>query len=241
MDKQKLMDRIVEDFNGVWPNGWVTAVYDNELDCFSSWPPRRNAETLEYVCTPEEFEQHAKDKGFINGFLWGKEYPTNCKKPGLPDDCEYQVKFNGMPKFDSVHRTNKTWKTIWESVQSFKIVGDCYKPKQPESHSKPSADNSWHEKGELPPVGTECEYNSAGDKWHQVEITAHAKLGLCFIEKGCAGENYTSRDASKFRPIKSEREHLIGVISSAGNLSDGMLADAIIAAGWSRDSQESSS
>lgn len=41
----------------------------------------------------------------------------------------------------------------------------------------------------------------------------------------------------KFRPIKTEREILIDIITSTGNLSEGELADAIISAGFTNNKE----
>ena len=69
-------------------------------------------------------------------------------------------------------------------------------------------DNGWFERGELPPVGTVCLYAVSDRLSAEVEITAHAKFGLCFVEVGKSGENYVSKTAELhlFLPIRTERE-----------------------------------
>lgn len=98
------------------------------------------------------------------------------------------------------------------------------------------ADNSWHARGELPPVGVECEYTSQffGTKKHSngtCKVIAYYQNKV-WVDIVGYSEFVISLDVIKFRPIKSERELLIDVIASAGGLSDGMLADAILAAGF---------
>lgn len=69
----------------------------------------------------------------------------------------------------------------------------------------------WHERGELPPVGVVCLYVVSDRCSAEVEITAHAKFGLCFVEIGKSGECYVSKTAElhRFRPIRAEREKAI--------------------------------
>lgn len=69
-------------------------------------------------------------------------------------------------------------------------------------------DNGWFERGELPPVGCLCLYVVSDRLSAEVEITAHAKLGLCFVLVGHSGESYVSKTAElyRFRPIRTERE-----------------------------------
>lgn len=70
-------------------------------------------------------------------------------------------------------------------------------------------DNDWHERGELPPVGVECEYYRS----------EHADWKLCKIEfigrkvvvmSGVGGSEFCRKIAKlKFRPLKNEREKFI--------------------------------
>ena len=98
-------------------------------------------------------------------------------------------------------------------------------------------DSGWFERGELPPVGAVCLYVISDRLSSEVEITAHAKFGLCFVEVGKSGENYVSKTAElhRFRPIRTERDVLLSVIVEEMNHydTDGKLADAILAAGFS--------
>jgi hypothetical protein len=62
----------------------------------------------------------------------------------------------------------------------------------------------WNGDG-LPPVGVECEFKCATGEWVAVEITAIARNGVCFVERGKNGENYVSF-SSEFRPLRTESE-----------------------------------
>lgn len=75
-------------------------------------------------------------------------------------------------------------------------------------HKTAESMHDWFERGELPPVGTVCLYVVSDRLSAEVEITAHAKFGLCFVEVGKSGENYVSKTAElhRFLPIRTERE-----------------------------------
>lgn len=112
-------------------------------------------------------------------------------------------------------------------------------------------DAHWFERGELPPVGTECIFEP-GDgecyfnerelkaKGQKVIIIAHAKY-----KKGCGSVavfqwdlndccGVSSASQYGFRPIRTERDVLLSVIVEEMNHydTDGKLADAILAAGF---------
>lgn len=124
---------------------------------------------------------------------------------------------------------------------------------------KMQQDNGWFERGELPPVGTECEFcggtGDADDPWHpdlmdgdRVTVIAHFECGICTL----AAFTFKSRNPNIatvlveqanygcFRPIRTERDELMDVIASQGFLSRdgsvcGQIADIILAAGFKRD------
>lgn len=98
-------------------------------------------------------------------------------------------------------------------------------------------DNGWFERGELPPVGAVCLYVVSDRRSAEVEITAHAKLGLCFVEVGKSGENYVSKTAElhQFRPIRTEREVAIEEmcnVAGLGGLVFGLVAGELYDAGY---------
>lgn len=83
--------------------------------------------------------------------------------------------------------------------------------RRPESNPEPE----WVPGVDLPPVGVDCEFLDSSGRWHHVTITAHALLGVCFVEKERDGENYTAKDARKFRAIKSHKERVIEAAQKA--------------------------
>lgn len=71
-------------------------------------------------------------------------------------------------------------------------------------------DNGWFERGELPPVGIECEINEPRKDFHgrKIHIFSHyngCAFGWDDIEQGA----YHSDKPYEFRPIKSDRDKAI--------------------------------
>ena len=96
-------------------------------------------------------------------------------------------------------------------------------------------DNGWFERGELPPVGVKCETLAEPElQWVSAEVVAH-RDGFAIVwitNEKCGAQS----DAPKhFRPIRTERDVLLSVITEELNHydTDGKLADAILATGFS--------
>ena len=70
------------------------------------------------------FEQRARELGYINGYRWGVEYPTNGKKPDLPEDTSVQVR-NDVYAFWTCGQVGGL---SWPNVFKFKITDQRYKP-----------------------------------------------------------------------------------------------------------------
>lgn len=92
----------------------------------------------------------------------------------------------------------------------------------------------WNGDG-VPPVGVECEFKCATGEWVEVEITATARKGVCFVERGKNGENYVSF-RREFRPLRTEAEkamesakHIIAELCRE-SASNGHSADLIMEA-----------
>ena len=74
--------------------------------------------------------------------------------------------------------------------------------------SKPEVDNSWHERGELPPVGTICEMIDDRATWRECKIIAHED-GACIGWIASLNSPFYTYDKSEFRPLRTEREKAI--------------------------------
>jgi len=98
------------------------------------------------ICTRAEFEQRAKELGFINGYRWGVEYATNGKRPELEDDVE--VKWfscvngfvaTGFGKVNSIEWSANP-ESLFHEVNKFTIVDQRYKPQDARYPQTPPVD-----------------------------------------------------------------------------------------------------
>ena len=70
-------------------------------------------------------------------------------------------------------------------------------------------EKSWHEKGELPPVGVECEvYLSWINKWIKVKVVA-VDCDRIIWRNGTDGISYIGTHKDNVRPLKTERERFV--------------------------------
>ena len=79
--------------------------------------------------------------------------------------------------------------------------------------SKPEVDNSWYERGELPPVGTICEMIDDRATWRECKIIAHED-GACIGWIASLNSPFYTYDKSEFRPLRTEREKAIDEMAS---------------------------
>lgn len=80
-----------------------------------------------YLCKKPEFEACAKRMSYINGYEWGKEYPTNGKRPDFPKDTRVSCKVGGEWEYDDDYSDEVDYWN-WPKVQAFKVLDPRYKP-----------------------------------------------------------------------------------------------------------------
>lgn len=165
-------------------------------------------------------EKRPYKKSPLGKYEWGKEYLTNGKRPDLPDDVEVSV-YGGNYSDVIVQVRFAPW--TW--IKRFKITDPCYKPVDEVSEiseSKPDAEtasekpeSNWHERGELPPVGSRFESYFAKDtepKWNKGKV-AYSSNEHTILVFDDGEENYYEtgdlKKIAKFRPIRIEREKVI--------------------------------
>ena len=73
--------------------------------------------------------------------------------------------------------------------------------------------NEWFERGELPPVGVECEYLGCSKKWDKCKIVFTSEYVVVIEGAGTLNElvqvAFNFGDWPKFRPIKTDKEKAI--------------------------------
>ena len=110
-----------------------------------------------------------------------------------------------------------------------RITNQELKLERDKMSSKPEVDNSWHERGELPPVGTECEvlnnelYNPAWEKCTIIYMSTYKCIYSAESRSEMVG-NVDLTGAIEFRPLRTEREKAIDAACKAiGDVMGGRL------------------
>lgn len=78
------------------------------------------------ICTKEQFESCAKRLGFIYGYRWGVEYPTNGKRPDLAEWMIVEIK--KCEQVISGHIETLIKQGLFDDCTHFKITDLRYKP-----------------------------------------------------------------------------------------------------------------
>jgi hypothetical protein len=232
MNKNELIEKAVIELSGEWPSGKSAKsssdylIIDGKL-----WVQLLLDKCM--LCTREEFNAAAKRLGCINGYKWGVEYPTNGKRPNLPDDMVVDIRIN---KDDSLSGRDRVKGWVWgaDDCVSFRIVDERYKPadekteieklgimppmnKNERCSIEPAPANPWFEASELPPVGTECEYlcDEFGN-YKACKILAIHGYTAAFCIDGFGNTIFTgTKSTHKFRPIKTDKEKAIEAADAA--------------------------
>lgn len=221
----KLIDKAVFDLKGKFPSPlkqFNTLYWSNGGTYFGG----DDVSIHKVICSRDEFNQRARELGWINGYKYGVVYETNGKKPDLKDHVivEFKNKSHGPDNWVRIGEVNSiNWSGVYGAkdtpnpVTSFRVVDQRYKPKDTQMPEQlgnyEQLDNSWFERGELPPVDVEIEYSLDGDMWHTCKVM-HYGCHKVFIKSHKANsegdkEYCISKWDSVFRPIKTEREKFI--------------------------------
>lgn len=161
--------------------------------------------------------------------------PTENLHPG----DVYQNKVTGCTYEWSVIEESESPRQIPRDEILQPLISVVDKPHFEFSRRPDSGKNDWHERGELPPVGTDCE--AKFDKeWFTVEILKYNenKIAACHILNSYI-DGGNLKWSCEFRPLKSERERAIEEIAIATGLRarDGrdVVAAAIYDAGYRKE------
>jgi hypothetical protein len=171
--------------------------------------------------TMDDFEQRAKELGFINGYRWGVEYKTNGERPELADDVKVCCLSMGDVWYEEDLMTE--WNLGW--IAKFKITDPRYKPEDTSyldalspgqslthksddlTHNEEGLTHSWfdyenQEALRLPPVGVEC-YRLSGLGWIETSIVAHHHDGVraIFCDEGFSIGELGYNGAVNFKPL----------------------------------------
>ncbi len=248
MNKQELLDKAVHELKGVLPASHHEShhLYTNGskyilgIICDSD---RDIAELNEwnFVCSQDQFQQRARELGYVNGYRWGVEYPANGKKPDLADDVTINGEYESIPIDDSISIEVKN--AAWGSIYKFKITDQRYKPADTSYLDKQAVETislsstEWYDYEtqkalRLPPVGVEFEVfwpKDTDPKWNK-GVVSHSSSEHLILTFDDGEENYyhstdIEKNKPEFRPFdwnrkaEAERKRVVDAVYALDELS----------------------
>lgn len=199
---EKRFDALVIKNNGIFPEN---GEYDVHLTDIGAHLP------------VSVLRQRARELGYVNGYRWGVEYPTNGKKPDLAYDVEIDCYYDNEWNSAKVYHIDWTDCGFSSVVTKFKITDQRYKPVDtsyldsvseiPESKSNAENVSDWYDYEAqraiaLPPVGEKVEvflhWSESWSGW--VVIVGHDHDGVIW-RNGSDNKSYIYSPRSEIRPL----------------------------------------
>lgn len=110
-------DKVCTDGSCVWFSGIDIKVISGKFN---------NKSAITTLATRQPEGKEVKEKSPLGEYEWGKEYPTNGKRPDLADDVLIQAK--GECFFGWTNKANIVVNFFWHNVTAFRITDPRYKP-----------------------------------------------------------------------------------------------------------------
>jgi hypothetical protein len=225
MNKQELIDKAVHEFGGKWPSVFNMPTRRTAIDGFyiTDCGTMTHKDHCEWF-KDREFQQRSKELGYINGYRWGVEYPTNGKKPDFPGDVKisYKNTYYGDAWLDNALAVENLY---FESepgtypVTSFKITDQHYKPSDtsylvseiPESKSNAENVSDWYdyearEMKTLPDNNADVELLMGGVYQCRVEYIGVRSFKVVFYRYDTHEIDHAELPTASFRPLDHNRK-----------------------------------
>ena len=211
-ERLPMIDAAIEYYKGKWPDkrgvqeddrqGLFYVGSATKIMNMSHGP---HTHEVEHICNQEEFEQRAKELGYINGYKWGVIYKNENHGEDLPDDLEISVTVTNWNDTGSIWLSKRTPKSLVGNTSgSFKITDERYMPKEQEMN------NDWYKKGELPPVGSVVWVKTPlNEKSVEVEVVAYTEQLVIVKRDGHEFSDSKRYFQKNVKPEKFERDKLI--------------------------------
>ncbi len=216
--KTKTLDELIIELNGQLPEPLKCPANDGDIFlanknvCVCNFESNRGW----VVGSAEQFQQRAKELGFVGRYRWGVEYPTDGKRPELDGDVVVSVKWDGS---DWRKGSEAVGYFGFENYSAFKITDQRYKPADTSYLDKVdgSLDNGadWYcyetkKALRLPPVGVECEYLGNSKKWDKCKAIFNSDYVIVIEGKAVLSElvqvAFNYGDWPEFRPTDHDRK-----------------------------------
>jgi hypothetical protein len=227
----KTLDDAVIELGGVWPATSIKCAYMEEYLSKNVWRAASTARTGEFLFTKEQFQQRAKQLGFVGKYRWGVEYPTNGKKPDLADDV--LVRYWTEERCSSQNTVlSLDWRYDYNEchpIIKFKITDQRYKPADTSYLDKPDSSLDKKESSldstadwycyetqtalRLPPVGVEVEWSGNGGRhWYKTALIFSDET--LFMTRGyqlykTVGESIEFRPLDWNRKTEAEKKRVV--------------------------------
>lgn len=213
----KTIQDAVVDFGGKWPETADSlSFYPDGKGCYSPyWVYFGDALSGQHICTRAEFEAEAKRMGFVNGYRWGVEYPTDGKKPELRDDV--LVNCYGFDEYK--YGEDVVSERQWDLMGKFIVTDERYKPADTSyldavseaTRTKPK--QCWYDYDKqvavaLPPVGALVNFEWGGCNRGVVEVVAYRNHQNTIVMWNVERDAPDAADvmSSSFRPLDWNRK-----------------------------------
>ncbi len=214
----KTLDELVIGRNGLWftPEEASKAFQQSDsLFMYDSGgsktePVAVGVRLLGAVISKEQFQQRAKELGFVGRYRWGVAYPTSGKNIELGADVLVDVERNGECLFTICKDT-----IYGERVSAFKITDQRYKPTDTSYLDKPdsSTDNGadWYdydnqEMKTLPDSNSDVELLCGGVYRTRVEYIGIRGFKVVFYRYDTHEIDHAELPTASFRPLDHDRK-----------------------------------
>ncbi len=195
----KTLDQIIIKLEGIW-----NFKFDELVAYEMTQPPKR------LLISKSEFQQRAKELGFVGRYRWGVEYKTDGSIPDLPNDVLVNIE-----GFVAPINYIRAGSVNWSSTVSFKLVGDRFKPADTSYLDKPdsSTDNGadWYdydnqEMKTLPDSNSDVELLCGGVYRARVEYIGIRGFKVVFYRYDTHEIDHAELPTASFRPLDHDRK-----------------------------------
>jgi hypothetical protein len=165
------------------------------------------------VCDQKQFQQRAKELGFVGKYRWGVVYETDGKRPELADDVVVSAESKLYKIGELTDAESAKWN--WKVCVKFKITDQRFKPADTSYLDKPdsSTDNGadWYdydnqEMKTLPDSNSDVELLCGGVYRARVEYIGIRGFKVVFYRYDTHEIDHAELPTASFRPLDHDRK-----------------------------------
>jgi hypothetical protein len=198
-----------------------------------------------------QFQQRAKELGFVNGYRWGVEYKNTGDEPLINDDVLIEVYSTADEQWNL--GPCSLWNFRARTITAFKITDQRYKPADTSYLDKPESsidsDTDWYDYDNrdmkaLPDNNADVELLCGGSYQTRVEYIGIRGFKVVFYRYDTHEIDHAELPTASFRPLdwnrkaEAEKRRVVDAVWEAyhelGDLSVRATFDAMYDAGYLR-------